>query len=152
MGLRLLDEEIDIAPGHDLVRAMKVDARKCDQRPFVAIAGEFRGLYEAGFEHLRFIPCPGAAAGLPPSLSEAADPDTWVWVWVAPRAAPRPLPDWESRNGVSRWYVHWRGTIRGPDSYGHFGVGAYEATVDTFLTMRRPGSGDCGIASNAPAA
>jgi hypothetical protein len=140
---RAREEEIEVRIGQRLTPAIKIDASGCDQRPFLDATGEFRGFYEGGFEHSRFVPCPGPVAGLPPSLSEARDPETWVWVEFGPRAAPRPWPDGDDMRGFTRWYVHWRGMIRGPDRYGHLDVATYEAAVDTFLSMRRPGGTDC---------
>ena len=76
-------------------------------------------------------------------LSALREADTWVWAEFSPRAAPRPWPPGDEVRGFKRWYVHWRGTIHGPDRYGHLGVGSYQATFDTLLTMRRPGGTDC---------
>lgn len=134
---------IEISAGQNLTRAFKVGATDCDQRPLLSVAGEFRGFYENGFEHSRFIPCPVPAAGPQSLLSAISKPGVWVWAEFRRRGVPRSWPDGEQTSGIRRWYVQWRGTIRGPDRYGHLGGAQYEAVVDTFLTIRHPNASDC---------
>ena len=142
-GHQIWQDVVVVVSGQRATRDFKVDARNCDQRPLLAVTGEFRGFYESGFEHSRFVPCPGLVSGLPPSLASLLDPNVLVWAGFSAGRSPRSWPDGEDVRGFRRWYIHWRGTIRGPDSYGHMGVAAWSAAFDTALVLRRPAAGDC---------
>jgi hypothetical protein len=128
-------------------RNLRVDAGACDQRPFIDFAGEFRGFFEGAFESSRFVPCPGPRGGIPPSRSALRDTGTYIWANFAPGSVAEPWPDGEESQGITRWYIRWRGTIRGPDRYGHLGSSPYEARIDKVFVLRRPAAGDCKVES-----
>ena len=109
---------------------------------------EFRGHWSAGFETSAFVPC----AGAPPSGRISVDWDQ--------RAYARALERWPrvpERDGVARYYVRWRGALRGPApgadtargrvplgaGYGHLAASMYEFHVIDVLEMRAPRRGDC---------
>jgi hypothetical protein len=119
----------------------------CDQKPYRTVVGEFRGEFEGGAEHNRFIPC-RRGSGVPaghPVLAGGAAP--WVWVQLVGAAAGPHLewpPGRELPNGHTRLYVHWHGTLEGPDRYGHFGMAEYELRVDRVLAVARAAPRGCG--------
>ena len=139
----LWEDDLKIAADGSRLLNLRVDAGDCDQRPFVAVEGEFRGFFEGGFEYRRFLPCPGPIGGIPPSLSDVEDPGTVIWANFAPQNMSELWPEGEELQGFTRWYIRWHGTIRGPDRYGHLGGSPYEARIDTVFLMRRPAAGDC---------
>jgi hypothetical protein len=138
------DEEIVIAPGARIVRAINVSAAACDQRPFISLTGTFRGFIQFGFEHSRFVACPGSAMR---SSIPAAVSDSTKLVWVAFRdARGNALQRWPTgsdRAGYREWLVEWSGRIVGPDRYGHLGVAEYEAEIDSVFNVRASRIHDC---------
>lgn len=139
----LWEETLELVAGRPTVRAIVGDARGCDQRPFATRTGRYRGFYESGFEHSRFVPCATSAAGLPPTLAALRGDSIWVWAEFRAGAVTPPWPAAAEHPGFRRWYIEWRGTIRGPDRYGHMSVAEYQAEIDTVLALRRPSRRDC---------
>lgn len=68
------------------------------------------------------------------TLGNAAQNQAIDWPARAPRNA------W----GSPRYFVVWRGTLKGPGSYGHFGVSEFEMLVDSIVLVKVPGTSDCG--------
>lgn len=135
---------IAIQGGDTTTMQLTVDGRVCDQRPVTQLSGAFRGYYESGFEHSRFVPCRDAASGVPRDHPARAD-SAWVWVsWTQRALTPaRPWPAGEAREGYQRWYVEVDGTLEGPNRYGHLGVSEYALDATGIRRMRRGGPRGC---------
>jgi hypothetical protein len=114
-----------------------------------ALPDEYRGHWEAGFETSEFTPC----SGRPPGGR--------IWVEWGDSAYVRALRHWPQvpeHQGVSVYYVRWRGALRGPApgadtvrgriplgaGYGHLSGSMYELRVSDVLEMRAARPDDCG--------
>jgi hypothetical protein len=124
---------------------VRIDAAACDQRPLVAISGEFRGYWERGFEHGAFVPCEGTVSGLTPALRALLGRESWIWVESSAEATRAPGIQGGSRtvDGIARSYVRWVGSLEGPGRYGHMGAGRYLFRVRAVLEVARDAPHSC---------
>jgi hypothetical protein len=124
---------------------VRIDAAACDQRPLVAISGEFRGYWERGFEHSGFVPCSGTVSGLTPALRALLGRESWIWVERSADATRAPGVQGGSRtvDGIARSYVRWVGSLEGPGRYGHGGAGRYLFRVRAVLEVARDAPHSC---------
>jgi hypothetical protein len=96
--------------------------------------GEYRGLYETGFEVSWFHPC-GAPSG----------DDSW-WVTLSNDALRQRDSLAKSLTGAPRaLYVRWRGTVspKMPAGAGHMGRGSRYMLVTEVLQLRASDQGGC---------
>ena len=116
----------------------------CDGRPVRRVTGEWRGYYTFGFESSDFVPCT-ADRWTVASDSIAPNQGVTAWVTLSDRAAQHfdAPPVAETPPGYPRYFVRWRGTVTGPDRYGHMGLADFEIEVDKILEIRAPGPNDC---------
>ena len=68
---------------------------------------------------------------------------------VSERTAGAPGDEWPQGEeggemGATRYFVRWRGRLRGPGFFGHMGGSLYELAVAEVLEIRAPRRGDCG--------
>jgi len=128
-GTALARDTLAVADGQEVRFDVRTDAAGCDMRPFIVRRGVFLGHYTVGFEESSFLACGDSLA---------------AWVEATP-AAMRTGPQWPKPNNryYPTYFVRWQGTLRGPWRYGHMGVSNYELTVDSILSVRRPGRSDC---------
>lgn len=144
--------EIEVHPAAPTRLDVRVPPGICLGERYMERAGVFRGHWTPGFESSEFVPCRDASVGLADGIAgllprtPAFPPMAWAtfaehsrvrdgFTW--PADAPR--DDW----GIPTFYVVWHGTLRGPGTYGHMGVAAFEFRVDSVMEARRPGPEDC---------
>ncbi|HEX6039373.1 carboxypeptidase-like regulatory domain-containing protein [Longimicrobium sp.] len=146
-GERIASGEVRVSEGAATRRDWAVDTAVCDPRPLRSITGAFRGYYTPGFESSEFVPCMEDAWFVPSDSLRTGSLDQRR-AWAILRGARFPdgfTPGDAPRDsyGNPRYYVHWRGTVTGPGSYGHMGVSIFEMRVDSVLELRAPRVDDC---------
>ena len=144
-GTALASDSVEFTDPTPRVRHWRVEGSGCYTAFPRSRTGELRGHYSFGFEESNFSPCPSDAWYFDDdSLSRGAR-GRWTWVTLA-KATAAPTVRWPSRanrEAYPRYYVHWRGTVTGPDYYGHLGGSRYLLSVDSVIEVRLPGEADC---------
>lgn len=129
--------------GRTTTAVVRGDRALCAEPDSGARRVTLRGVYTAGFEESRFVPCETAG----PVFAALWGPVHLRHAWVALARRPRGGPSWPAPDTTSgrypRWYVEWRGTLTGPGRFGHMGVASYELTVDTVTVVRAVVPPDC---------
>jgi hypothetical protein len=71
--------------------------------------------------------------------------NAWLDLTEAAQSSRPPPPQNPPRDefGSARLFVHVRGTVAGPGSYGHLGVSIFGLTVDSILRVALPAPDDC---------
>jgi TonB family protein len=100
--------------------------------------GLYRGYQTIGFEAGGFVPCPDSTRWLPPELRPAFH-GAHSWGNYTPDAV-RNHPSWDGLmpdvvRGTFTYFVIGRGTLRGPGSFGHLGVGDFLFVFDTVMSV-----------------
>lgn len=138
---RFTTRTITVTLDMDSLIDWRLDLTGCKEPPVTSVAWEGEGFYAWGFETSMFTPCVP-----PPDLVGTAYQGLRAPFWIdiaddvrmAPGAAFRQQSD-----GDIRAFVRWRGTLTGPGSYGHLGVGIYELRVEEVFEVRPSGEGRC---------
>jgi hypothetical protein len=146
-GQVMASDSISVSETAPVKRDWRVATTGCDARPLRRKYGMFRGYYTPGFESSEFVPCAADAWFLPSDVLKTEPYDerrAWAelqegslpkgFTWPRMRRNPRRNP---------RFYVRWRGTVVGPDHYGHMGVAPFEIQVDSVAILRAPRDNDC---------
>ena len=146
LGPHVLDTAVVADTGKILAVELRIDGRRCAEPDSGSRRIRVRGVYSAGFEESRFVPC---------VVSEPEQDSLWraphlrrAWISFAPRLRGREFARWPkpksqpfraTENEPPRyptWYVDWSGTFSGPGRFGHMGVSPYELRVDSVATVR----------------
>ena len=150
--------EFDVRRAVPLDTTITVDRDGCDPREIRNETRLFSGFYTPGENESRFVPCTGDSWVVPSdSLRTPADSLTlpkWMWepsAWVSWDATPpgfRERLSWpkiEHRDqwGNATYFVRWRGTMTGPDHYGHMGASEFEFKVDRVVAIEKPTPSSC---------
>lgn len=148
LGRELAQRTVEVIAGRESIVDVRVPLGGCFEPAYSERTGIFRGVWTPGFESSAFVPCPDSALGLTgellpgkrlfgsrawADLSAAARKQEISW----PKDAPR--DPW----GNARYFVAWRGTLKGPGTYGHMGVSEFSMVVDSILSVRASRSNDC---------
>lgn len=125
------------ASGGDTLR-LWTDGEPCDRRELVQEYGSWTGHYIPGFESSDFRIC--------------GDTARKIWVEFTPGFWNPPQDKWPEGGDpyYPRYFVHFRGRLVGPYSYGHLGVSDYELRVDNVAFVRLASSRDCERDGNPP--
>lgn len=147
LGRELATLEVTIEPGNATVVNHEVAPGACYEPPYSERKGVFRGHWVAGFESSGFNPCPDSSLGIGTGLLPGKRLGrSRAWATLSP-AARRQSIDWPDNAPRDSWgpryFVVWRGTLKGPGMYGHMGVSEFEMLVDRIVLVRIPGDGDC---------
>jgi hypothetical protein len=120
---------------------MRIDPSRCEPISPRQRKLRLRGMYVPAFESSDFYPCDG----LPPEAGEYEYGPHSAWVELGGGSVGRldAIQILDAIVGDGAIYVDWSGTLTGPGSYGHFGMGLYRMQVDDIhdTGMRKPG--DC---------
>ena len=148
LGKRLLAQRVRLGPGEARTINLRINSALCDEPAPREIYGVFRGSYSGGFEESSFAPCADSALSLPlPHPEDGGRADIDAWVRFTPKAQRQLAARWPHQSvrdqGSPLVYVRWRGTLRGPGTFGHLGASAYEMHVDTVLQVAPWISGAC---------
>jgi hypothetical protein len=122
--------QMKAASGGDTLR-LSIDGEPCDRRELVKEYGSWIGHYVPGFESSDFRIC--------------GDTGRKIWVQFAAGFWDRRQEKWPEGGDpfYPRYFVHFRGRLVGPYSYGHLGVSDYELTVDSVVFVRLASPRDC---------
>ncbi len=124
----LAHDTLVVAEGEEGRFDIRTSGSRCNMRPFIVRRGVFEGHFASGYEESAFRPCNDSIS---------------AWAEL-PRVVIESGPDWPKPTEYNpRYFVRWRGTLRGPWHYGHMGVSSYEVRVDSILAVRRPHRSDC---------
>lgn len=147
LGRELGNVEVMVEQGAEAVVNFSVPPGACYEPPYSERKGVFRGQWTTGFEASEFIPCPDSALGVTRPMLPGKRYWTSAWATLSPAAREQRIdwPDDAPRDawGSPRYFVIWRGTLKGPGMYGHLGVGAFEMVVDEIVLATTPGSDEC---------
>ena len=103
---------------------------------------ELEGVYEAGFEMSSFTPCDGFAELR--HSAYGAGGTAWVDFEDGFPDLPEGRVSYYNGYRYESWFLRIQGTMTGPGSYGHLGIGRYNLTVDSVLESRPADEGGCG--------
>ena len=148
LGSELARLEVEVERGATTVLTYEVAPGACYEPPYSERTGLFRGHWVAGFEESDFKPCPDSTLGIGTRLLPGIRPyGSSAWATLSPAARSQAIdwPDGAPRDawGSARYFVVWRGTLKGPGMYGHLGVSQFEMLVDSIVLARIPGENDC---------
>jgi hypothetical protein len=143
LGPRLVSVPARVDTGRTTAVVLRGDPAACAEPDSATRPVTLRGVYTAGFEESRFIPC--EAAG--PAIAALWRPVHLRHAWVAAPGRSSRGPGWPAPDTTSgrypRWYVVWRGTLTGPGRYGHMSVAPYLLRVTQIDTVRAAVPADC---------
>ena len=139
-----------VTVGEDSVSdiAVTVAPGSCYEPPYSELTGVFRGYWTPGFESSKFVQCTDSVMGVATTLLPGKRLfSSSAWAALDARAQSQQI-HWPSHAPIDEWgnhryFVIWRGTLKGPGMYGHMGVSEFEMTVDSILAVRAPGPRDC---------
>lgn len=110
---------------------LRTDGAPCDRRELTREYGTWTGHYVPGFESSDFRIC--------------GDTTRKIWVEFVPGLWQRSGKRWPKRGDPQypRYFVTFRGQLRGPYRYGHLGAAEYQLTVDSIVRVRLATRHDC---------
>jgi len=148
LGRELAQRAVEVFAGKVSVIDVRVPPGGCFEPAYSERTGIFRGVWTPGFESSAFVPCPDSALGLTGELlpgKRLFGSRAWAELGAAARQQPISWPKNAPRDswGSARYFVVWRGTLKGPGTYGHMGVSEFSMIVDSILSVRAAQSNDC---------
>ena len=136
-----------VRAGETIDTTVIINHTGCDPRPLRTEHRVFTGLYTPGFESSSFVPCANDNWMLPS--------DSLAWLPFKPHAWVT-WGDHHKVDGVSfpngakldsygnpTYFMRWRGTMKGPGSYGHMGVSQFDFAVDSILAIALEAPAGC---------
>ena len=146
LGPHVLDSVIRTDTGQTHELELRIRYSSCVEPDSAARRVSVRGVYSAGFEESRFVPCRAATAEFlqlwsPPHLRNA-------WVEFSPtlgEPTPKQWPEPSDEHRYPNWYVEWSGVLTGPGYFGHLGVSPYRLVVDSVDVVRTFAPADCTV-------
>ena len=148
LGRELAQRTVEVIAGKESVVDVQVPPGDCFEPAYSERSGIFRGVWTPGFESSAFVPCPDSALGLTGELlpgKRLFGSRAWADLTASARKQPISWPKDAARDawGSARYFVVWRGTLKGPGIYGHMGVSEFSMVVDSILSVRASQSNDC---------
>lgn len=143
---RVLETVVQVDTGTMWAVEMRADFSSCPIPSLPTRRLRARGVYSAGLEHSRFIPCQEDT----PEFRAVWGPEGLrrAWVKFQPEARPGPSIPWPASpgrdaSGDPRVYVEWSGILAGPGRFGHMGVSPYWLSVDSIQQIAVDPPGHC---------
>lgn len=148
LGAEILQRMVTIPAAGETVIDVRVPKDRCWEPSYSERTGIFRGYWTPGFESSAFVPCEDRTMGIGyPLLPGKRVIATKAWADLAPSVQLR-RNVWPKNVPVDAWgnptyFVVWRGTLKGPGTYGHMGVSDFSMIVDSMIAVRAKAPGNC---------
>jgi hypothetical protein len=148
LGRELARRTVAVVAGQESVLDVRVPPGGCYELVYSERVGIFRGVWTPGFESSAFVPCADSALGVASELlpgKRLVGTRAWAELTTSARVNSPARPKRAPRDawGNPRYFVVWRGILKGPGTYGHMGVSEFMMMVDSVLTIRASAKDDC---------